>query len=993
MSEQFRMINRPIILEVPRRLNPLSGWVEHIPFAMLLIEMTRPGLLVELGTHMGDSYCAFCQAVEACHASTRCFAVDTWQGDPHAGEYGPEVLSGLRHHHDHQYGQFSSLIQATFDEAVAQFPDGSIDLLHIDGYHTYEAVRHDFETWLPKLSQRAVVLFHDTNVRDRDFGIWRFWDEVRPGYPHFEFPHGHGLGVLSVGPEEPEALRRFRECFTEDQSISTLFFQLGHRLRLQGRLKLTEELRDEAIRKKDADITVLQSGIRTQEAALLEKDAAIAEQQTALSEKDAALAMQQGALAEQRAAIANQHEILEGRNAAIVTLNALVEDRDAALGKAEAMILERDAALVAKQSELSKIRDELGQLRQRTSFRAVDATIRRLDRVAPWSTRRRQVLLAGAKVAGVALAEGPGGVVKQFAKVKQWGPELLVPARRPQPQPSPPALGPGQQPSISDEYQVWLQHNAPGPAELAAQREAARGFAYQPKIGIVVPVHNTRPEWLLEAIESVRAQTYANWELCIADDASTDPAIRKVLRRYAFNRKIKRTRLDRNSGISAASNRALSMAVGEFVGFLDHDDELKPNALFEVVRLLNQRPDLDFIYTDEDKRDTDGRLVDPFFKPDWSPEYLLTTNYVTHFALYRRSVIDRVGRLRGAYDGSQDYDLALRVTEVTDRIAHLALPLYTWRKAPGSAAESPVAKPWANDAGARALQDALRRRGFDGDVKPGLWPASHRVRFTHADQTVGIIIPTRDRVDLLQRCVESIEVLSTYRNYEIIVIDNESTDDETLDFLSRLKGRVIPYEGSFNFARMMNVAAREARTDMLLFLNNDTEVITPGWIEALLEYAQQPRIGAVGARLLYPQGRPQHEGIIMGLCMGTAGNVDHGDYFSLGQSVLNATAVTAACMMTLASVFAEMGGLDEGLTVAFNDVDYCLRLREAGYRIVYTPHAELLHHESASRGTLHPPDDEAFFRQRWGCPGEFIDPYYNPNLDIMRPFRVRMHDR
>ncbi|TMK50417.1 MAG: glycosyltransferase family 2 protein [Actinobacteria bacterium] len=506
-------------------------------------------------------------------------------------------------------------------------------------------------------------------------------------------------------------------------------------------------------------------------------------------------------------------------------------------------------------------------------------------------------------------------------------------------------------------------------------------------------MHRRRRTWRPSARRPVRAQTYGNWELCIVDDASTDPATRKALRRYALRRKVRRARLGENSGMVAASNRALSMATGEFVGFLDHDDELKPNALFEVVKLLNRQRDLDFIYTDEDKKELDGRFSDPFFKPGWSPELLLTTNYVTHLAVYRKELVDRLGRLRRGYDGSQDHDLALRVTEVTDRIAHIPLPLYTWRKVPGSAAGSPEAKPWAYRAGAKALQDSLHRRGFEGDVVPGLWKGSHRVRYRIAgNPTVGIIIPTRDRLDLLQRCIQSIEERSTYQHYEIIVVDNDSTDAETIEFLSTHKGRVLEYPGPFDFANMMNVAAAEARTDMLLFLNNDTEVITPNWIEAMLEYAQQPQIGAVGARLLYPQGHPQHEGIIMGLGLGTAGNVDHGGYFSLGQSVLNASAVTAACMMTRFAVFSELGGFEKQLMVAFNDVDYCLRVRRAGYRVVYTPYAELFHYESASRGSLHPPADEAFFRERWGCPGEIIDPYYNPNLDLRRPFRVRVDD-
>jgi GT2 family glycosyltransferase len=990
LDRSFDVARHPIVFQSPRRLTADSAWVEHIPFAMLLVELTEPRLFVELGTHGGDSYCAFCQAVDTFNLPTRCFAVDTWKGDEHAGFFTDEVLENLRAHHDETYGSFSSLVRATFDEAVDQFEDGSIDLLHIDGFHTYEAVRHDFDTWRPKLSDRGVVLFHDTNERGGEFGVWRLWAEVSEQHPHFELAHGHGLGVLSVGPNEPPGLREFRASFESEPWVQTLFYELGRRLGLQTHLMREKRSSEHAARERDR----LNDIIRIQQDALEEKDRGLALQHAALEEKDRGLAVQHAALEERDRELDALRAALAGHESELAKLRTFAEEYGPVLAARDSLIAEQEASLAASRAEGAAASAELDQLRQRAGYRVLESTIRKVDRVAPWSTRRRQVLLAGAKAARIVVTEGPASALKRLPRVATWAPHVLGVARLSQTPPAlPPPPPPGQELTYNEEYQIWLYRHAPGAQELAAQAAASKELPYRPKISILMPVYNTRPEWLVEAVESVRAQSYPNWELCIVDDASPDPAVRKVLRRYRLQRRIHTARLAENSGIAAASNRALSMATGEFIGFLDHDDELKPNALYEVVKLLNTQR-LDFIYTDEDKKEPDGRLVDPFFKPDWSPELFRTANYVTHFAVYRASVVERVGRLRKGYDGSQDHDLALRVTEVTDRIAHIPLPLYTWRKVPGSAAGSPDAKPWAYQAGALALRDSLRRRGLTGDVGPGLWKGSHRIRYhIRGEPTVGIVIPTRDRVDLLRQCIGSIEALSTYSHHEIIVVDNASADPETLDFLSTVKGRVIGYPGSFNFAHMMNTAAREARTDMLLFLNNDTEVITPQWIEAMLEYAQQPHVGAVGARLLYPQGHPQHEGIIMGLGHGTAGNVDHGGYFSMSHSVLNATAVTAACMMTRTALFTELGGFEERLTVAFNDVDFCLRVRHAGYEVVYTPYAELYHYESASRGSLHPPADEAFFCGRWGAPGTIVDPYYNPNLDLSRPYRIKIDDR
>lgn len=559
-------------------------------------------------------------------------------------------------------------------------------------------------------------------------------------------------------------------------------------------------------------------------------------------------------------------------------------------------------------------------------------------------------------------------------------PELAVPA----------SGGEGWAEDVNGQYRHWCARYGPTDRRLARLAERLAGLVRRPRISIVMPTFNTEPSWLHDAISSVRSQVYENWELCIADDGSVNQGTIDVLDAHQREEpRIRLTRLPGQQGIAAASNAALSMATGEFAGFLDHDDELKPHALGEIALLLDDRPTLDLVYSDEDKRDPDGRLVDPFFKPDWSPDHLMSRNYVCHLLVLRRTLLEKLGGFRLGFDGSQDYDLVLRATELTAEIAHLAEPLYTWRKVPGSTAGEADAKPWALDAARRALLDALDRRGTPGDVIDGMLPTTYRARYTlQGRPRVSILIPTRDKADLLRNCIDSVREQSTYTNYEIVVLDNQSTSPEALAYLADFPGRVVRYPHHFNYARMMNLAAHEATGDLLLFLNNDTQVIAPEWLEALIEHGQRAEVGIVGPRLRYPDGHPQHEGTIVGHKGGHAGNVDHGGYWGLGDIVRNCSAVTGACLMIRPSVYAELGGHEERLRIAWNDVDLCLRVRQAGYQVVYTPYAELFHVEGGTRGIHAHLDDDAFFEGRW-VTHKCIDPYYNPNLERLHPFRIR----
>jgi len=548
-----------------------------------------------------------------------------------------------------------------------------------------------------------------------------------------------------------------------------------------------------------------------------------------------------------------------------------------------------------------------------------------------------------------------------------------------------------------EQYQIWLSNNELTEDKLLEFQTEILQFSYKPKISIVMPVYNPGERWLRAAIDSVRNQVYSNWELCIVDDASTKRGVKKILESYgAKDPRIKVRYLKENRGISGASNEALTTASGDFVGFLDHDDELTRDALFEVVKVLNQNPDLDLIYSDEDKKDLNGRRVEPFFKPDWSPDLLLSMNYICHFTVVRKNLIDKVSGFRLGFEGCQDYDLLLRVSELTDRISHVHKPLYSWRKVPGSAAASVGAKPYARERAKRSLREALNRRGLKGEVVDG-FSGHYRVKYAiQGAPFVSIIIPTKDRVDLLKRCLESVESKTSYRNYEIIIVDNNSADESTLAYLGSLPHRVLKFEEPFNFSRINNFGAKYAKGEHLLFLNNDTEVADDHWLDAMLEHSQRPEIGMVGALLLYPGGVAshtsetiQHAGVILGVG-GVAGHAfkylpaDRHYYFGVHKVIRNCIAVTGACAMIRRAVFNEVGGFDENLKVAFGDIDLCLRIREKGYRVVYTPYARLHHHECASRGKLHPSEDEAYMVNRWKDTFIEGDPYYNPNLTLLR---------
>lgn len=559
---------------------------------------------------------------------------------------------------------------------------------------------------------------------------------------------------------------------------------------------------------------------------------------------------------------------------------------------------------------------------------------------------------------------------------------------------------------VDVEYSEWFQKQYPAKDVLRKQRETK--FHDNPKISIAVPLYRTPEKYLREMIQSVMDQSYENWELCLSDGSGKDSPIRSILKEY--ENKDQRIRVVYNEEqlqISENTNKALEIATGDYIAFADHDDLLMPNALYECAAIINEYPKAELIYTDEDKVSMDGKEhFGPHFKSDYNPDMLLGVNYICHLCVVRRSLFEKTGGLNPEFDGAQDYDFVLRATEHVENpenIIHIPKILYHWRAHKDSTAENPESKNYAFEAGRRAIEAHLQRRGIDGEVLETEYKGFYRVkRLVKEKSLVSVIIPNKDHIDDLEKCLKSLEEVNTYENMEYIIIENNSENEETFQYYERLqrempKAKVVRWEEKgFNYPAINNFGVSHSSGEYLLFLNNDTEVVNPGCIEELLSQCQRPEVGAAGARLYYEDGTIQHAGVIIGIC-GVAGHgfvgFPHENPGYMGRVILiqNYSAVTAACLMMRRDVFNEIGQFDERYAVAFNDIDLCMKIRKAGYLIVYNPYAELNHYESKSRG--YEDTDEKIqrfsleierFKLEWGDELLKGDPYYNPNLTLAK---------
>ena len=549
------------------------------------------------------------------------------------------------------------------------------------------------------------------------------------------------------------------------------------------------------------------------------------------------------------------------------------------------------------------------------------------------------------------------------------------------------------------DYGGWIRYNEPKDADLKIQ--AKKQFKIMPKISVVVPMYKTKEKFLKELIECMVRQSYSNWELCLADGSDKEnPAYKKYVE---SDPRIKYNFLNKNLGISGNSNEALKMATGDYIALLDHDDTLAEYALYEVVNCINKFPDVEFMYSDEDKIDENSNRYDAYFKPDFAPDTLRAQNYICHFSIFKKELMDKLGGFRSEYDGAQDYDIFLRMSEIVKEknIKHIPRMLYHWRVHSESTAKlDSNAKDYAFISGSKAIEDHLKRVGLDGTVSKGCIPGIYRVDYkVKGNPKVSIIIPNKDGKETLKVCIDSILEKSTYNNYEIVIVENNSTTEEIWEYYKELeqneKIRVVKYPNTgFNYSAIINCGVRNSEGEFVVQLNNDTEVITENWLELLIGFAQREDVGAVGAKLYYPDETIQHAGIIVGIG-GIAGNrfksipKDGHAYFAMESMVNNLSAVTGACLFSRKSIYEEVGYMEEKLAVAFNDVDFCLKIREKGYKVVYTPYVEFVHYESKSRGQEDTPEkikrfqgEICTFEQRWGNILEEGDPYYNINLSL-----------
>ena len=901
------------------------GWMGHLPFAKFLIETLQPGLFVELGTHTGNSYFAFCQSAVECNLNSRFYAVDTWKGDEHSERYDDIVFEKVQAHNQVHYSNLSTLKRMRFDDALDDFDDLTIDLLHIDGFHTYEAVSHDFNTWLPKVKEDGVILFHDICEHRKDFGVWKLWGELKQQYPTMEFHHSHGLGVLFLSEATKTLVINAIDTLVRKENHSSFLFELAAAMIFEKH----------ASQKKTDQITDLSQRFQI----LVEEN----------------------------------HKLIHRVNRALTKIDDKDQELRYHIRLAETYLANNQTLI---NSASWRVTAPLRLFKEKLkSFKNVLSLIFRMIR------NRGFIALSVSTIKTFSQF----GLKAGLEKMKQ---RLFGVVEK------------------ADEYHEWLlKYDNFNDARRSAIHRACEALDAKPLISILLPCHNPDVTFLKEAIESVRNQVYAKWELCIADDHSTDPQIRNILE--AFSEKDPRIKVifgDENGHISECGNSALSLVTGEYTAVLNNDDIFHPEALYWVADQINDTPGAALIYTDEDKLDKNGIRQAPHFKPDFNYELFLSQNQVCHLGVYKTDIVRKLGGFRKEFDGAQDWDLALRIFDECgpESVRHIPRVLYHRRILQNSPAGNIAVQPYIRIAQINAVKDHLTRSGFKEDeVSVSKAPEGLKVNFPVPEPRplISIIIPTKNGMNILQNCIDSILERTLFGNYEILIIDNGSDEPKSLQYLADIqKAHTNIYvhrdNREFNYSALNNTAAQIANGEYLCLLNNDITVITPGWLDEMLSLACRPDVGAVGAKLYYPDDTLQHAGVVLGLG-GVAGHILKGlrktdpGYYNRAFLRQELSSVTAACLLVKKDLFFQVGGFDEkNLAVAFNDVDLCLKIQKAGFRNVWTPYAECYHHESATRGYEDNLEKQARFTkevnimlERWKD-NLTCDPFFNPNFSL-----------
>lgn len=1023
---------------------------------------------MEIGTLDGDSYLAFCQAIVNQHLGTKSFAINTLEDRQETDSPEDNRYRQFLTRHNSRYTNFSQPLRISTKEALERFGDGTIDLLHVDGYHSYESLSSDFELWLPKLSDSGIILFHDIAVRTSEVDLWRFWEEVNKRFPAISFAHSNGLGILLTGEHQTEIVQSLVADYESCPSaVTEIFAALGERITLLAQL----ERNSRYIHDLEEILTNSRSELQHLASTLTERNIEVQMISKSFHKQEQILKKQR--TDERRL----QHELNLSLARADEVLSSDTWRATAPLRHSLTLI----RRLLGWQRYLKRVEPNLvplhgvaptpmtkggnqialgGRVRYQLgishlypgwyefSFQLTTAPESPVTTVRPYIITktcqgRRYSQVAESTINSNGIVRIPFHVNAESASwdlliINMGGPYKITRARVT-------ALSaPSSNPAIRQILRLAGRHSLPSTIDMTSPTQAhlPKEDAYsrwleilwqerndmtttnektlpplsQPLISIIMPVYNNKIAHIIQAIESVRAQSYTHWELCIADDGSTKPDIVPLLESYAHHdARIKFTIRDRNGGISACSNTALQLASGQWVGYLDADDELATNCLECYAGEIVKRPSLDLLFCDEDKILETGERLEPYFKPSLSPALLLGKNMVTHFAVYKKSLIDELGGLRTEFDGSQDWDLVLRLVKrdpmVTLRTKRIPQVLYHWRRHSLSVASGLEAKPWANVSGAAAVGDFLVGIADGAKVTAISSNATVKVELpsTPPLPSTSILIATSGKYEIISECLVRLERFGLPDNCEIrVIVDSPYEPDPAgISFLQqwrandpKLRSLTLSnrHGASFNYSRSINTIASEAQGDILVLLNDDVLVQHSHWLEQILATFRLPRVQIVGVHLLYPNGKVQHAGVTLGLG-GVASSAYRGSdpstpgYYADLQLYRNVSAVTGACLAVYRDVFQEVGRLDEfNLPVAYNDIDLCLRVLRDGGLIVQNPYVRMIHAESVSRGNdlelryrerfTH---EQNIFKERWG---DYIkdDPYFNPNLDLLHPY-------